>query len=62
MTKYENPEVEAWGLTGPGVLLEFFDENCDVIQFFLNPAKAKRVAYQILTVLAKDEEERGAKE
>lgn len=62
MTKYENPEVLVWGLTDPGVLLEFFDENCDEIQFVLNPAKAKTVAYKILAVLAYDEELRGPKE
>lgn len=60
MTKHENPEVLVWGL-GPGVLLEFFDENCDEIQFVLNPAKAKTVAYKILAVVAEDEE-RGVRE
>ena len=59
MTKFEDPGVSVIGLTSPGVILDFFDEKDDVTQFFLSPAKAKRVAYQILAVLAEDEEYRG---
>lgn len=56
MTQYKDPGVSVYRQTKPGVLLEFFDENDDVTQFSLNPAKAKRVAYKILAALAEDEE------
>ena len=62
MTEYKDPGVNVCVLTCPGVMLEFFDKNDDVTQFWLNPVKAKRVAHQILAVLAEDEEYRRPKE
>lgn len=62
MTEYKDPGVNVTRLTCPGVMLEFFDEYDDVTQFWLNPAKAKRVAYKILAVLAEYDEYRRPKE
>ena len=42
--------------TNGDIGLEFVDEDDDVIQFIMSPKKAKRVAYEILTCIAHDEE------